>query len=505
MLDEGRRGKREPSGVTQPACGHEPELPGRSKDVSRATMSRVWMLVFTLGLVLALGACGGGGGEEGSPAAGTATPSGGTTTPSGKTVEITMWHMEVASNLDAIQKLARRFNDSQSEVKVKLAFQGNAEEEMAKLLASLGGGDLPTIVYLNEENAQRLIDSGAVAPVQDFIDRENYDLSDFAPKVVQYYTVDGKLWAMPFASNVPLLYYDKLAFREVGLDPEKPPKDIEELRQASEKLVKRDSHGNLTRAGLAINLTAWHLSTTLQEHGDLYVNNDNGRAGRATEVLFNGPTGQAYFQWWRDMVKQGLALNVGLDPTGADTYLAVGAGRAAMTTGDSVALRSVVDALEGGLAQIDVDLGVANRPGVPGGTGLPGIYGRALWIFKSRPEAEQEAAWKFIKWLMEPEQQAEWYAGSGFLPANSKAFELPAAKEIEAKYPQFKVAADLYLASSVSPVPPGPLLGPQFDVSQIVRRQIEEMIVGDKDPIDAINDAAEEANEVISDYNRRVE
>jgi len=301
------------------------------------------------------------------------------------------------------------------------------------------------------------------------------------------------------------LYYNKNVFREVGLDPEKPPKDTEELRQVSEKMVKRDAHGNVTRTGLAIDISAWHLLLTLEEHGDPFVNNENGRAGRATEVLFNGPTGRAYFQWWRDMVKNDLALNVGRNPTGADTYLAVGAGRAGMTTGDSVALRSVVDALEGGLAQVEVDLGVANRPGVPGGTGLPGIYGRALWIFKSRPKEEQEAAWKFIKWLLEPEQQAEWYAGSGFFPVNGKAFELPAAKEIEAKYPQFRIAADLYLAASVSPAPPGPLLGPTFDVSQIITRAIEEMLVGDKDPIDAINDAAKEANELLEEYNRRVE
>jgi sn-glycerol 3-phosphate transport system substrate-binding protein len=416
-----------------------------------------------------------------------------------------MWHPEVASNLNALQALVRRYNDSQNEVRVKLAFQGNAEEQMAKLLASLSGGDLPALIYMNEENTQRLIDSDAIAPVQEFIDRENYDLSDLAPKVVQYYTVDDKLWAMPFASNVPLLYYNKVVFRELGLDPEKPPKDTEELRQVSEKMVKRDTHGNLTRTGIAINISAWHLSTALQEHDDLYVNNENGRAGRATEVLFNGPTGQAYFQWWRDMVKDGLALHVGLDPTAADTYLAVGAGRVGMTAGDSVALRSVVDALEGGLAQVDVELGVANRPGVPDGTGLPGIYGRSLWIFKSRPQEEQEAAWKFIKWLLEPEQQAEWYAGSGFYPVNGKAFELPPAKEVEAKYPQFKIGAELYRAASGSSVTPGPLLGPQFDVSQIIRRAIEEMLVGDKDPIDAINDAAKDANELIADYNRRVE
>jgi sn-glycerol 3-phosphate transport system substrate-binding protein len=376
---------------------------------------------------------------------------------------------------------------------------------MAKLIASLGGGQLPAIVYLNESNAQRLIDSGAVTPVQEFIDRENYDLSDLDKKAIQYYTVDGKLWAMPFASNIPLLYYNKITFREVGLDPEKPPKDTEELRQVSEKMVKRDAHGNLTRTGLAIGISAWHLDIALQEHGDLYANNENGRAGRATEVLFNGPTGQTFFQWWHDMVEDDLALNVGRDPTGADTYLAVGAGHVGMTSGDSVALRSVVDALEGGLAQTEVELGVANRPGVPGGTGLPGIYGRALWIFKSRPKEEQEAAWKFIKWLMEPEQQAQWYAGSGFLPVNGKAFELPAAKEIEAKYPQFKIAAELYLAASVSPASPGPLLGPAFDVGQVVNRAIEEMLVGNKDPIAAINDAAKDANEIITEYNRRIQ
>jgi len=292
----------------------------------RRVMTKACALLIAFGLLLSLTACGGGGGEEG----GEVTPGAGTAAPSGEPVEITMWHMEVASNLNAIQELVRRYNNSQSEVKVKLAFQGNAEEQMAKLLASLSGGDLPAIVYLNEENAQRLIDSGAVTPVQEFIDRENYDLSDLAPKVVQYYTVGEKLWSMPFASNVPLLYYNKATFREVGLDPEKPPKDTEELRQVSEKMVKRDAHGNLIRTGLSISITAWHLSTALQEHGDLYVNEDNGRAGRATEVLFSGPTGQAFFQWWRDMVKQDLALNVGLDPTAADTYLAVGAGRVGM-------------------------------------------------------------------------------------------------------------------------------------------------------------------------------
>ena len=478
-----------------------------------AMLSRAGKAVLSLAclaLLLGLAACGGGGGEEGgaataTPGGGSVTPATGTATASGGPVEITLWHSEVASNLDTLQALTRRYNSSQSDVKVKLAFQGaEVNEFMAKLLASLGG-EPPTMVYVTEGNAQRLIDSGAMTPVQAFVDQEKYDLSDLDKKSVDYYTLDGQLWAMPFAADIPLLYYNKLAFSEVGLDPEKPPKDLEELRQVSQKMVKRDSNGNLTRSGLAIDIDSWHLQVTLQEHGDLYVNNDNGRAGRATAVEFNGPTGQAFFQWWRDMVKEGLAINLGRNPTRAEGFLAIGSGRAAMTFGSAAALRSVVDVVESGLAQTQVALGVANRPGIPGGSGLPGIYGRALWILKSRPQAEQEAAWKFIKWLMEPEQQAEWYAGSGYLPVSISAFDLPPAKEMEAKYPQFKIAAQLYREASSAPGPLGPLLGPQLDVGQSVFRAVEEMLLQNKDPVKAINDAADDANGIVEEYNRRIQ
>jgi len=484
--------------------------------IRRVTMGRAWVILAALGLLLALPACGGGdeeGGDQATPVAATGTTSAGTSTlssatvtPSGKTVEISLWHSEVASNLETIENLARRFNDSQSEVRVKLAYQGLDEEEITKLVASLGGGDVPTIASLAEIHTQRMIDSGAIVPMQEFVDADDYDLSDLDEKAVKYYTLDDKLWAMPFAGAVPLLYYDKVTFREVGLDPESPPKDLDELREASAKMLKRDANGNVTRSGVAIDITGWYLDSILEEHDDLYANNENGRTGRATEVLFDGPTGQAFFQWWHDMVKEGLAIDVGQNPTGADTFLTIGSGRAGMCFGSSAALRSVVDVLEGGLQGRDVELGVANQPGVPGGSGLPGIYGRSFWILKSRPKEEQEAGWKFIKWLMEPEQQAEWYAGSGYLPVNVKAFDLPAAEEIETKYPQFKTIAELYLAAPANTAHLGPLLGPFNEIRiDIVRHAIEEMLVGDKDPIAAINDAAKEANELLEDYNRRIE
>ena len=134
--------------------------------VRRGTAAKVVMLLAWLALVWALAAC--GGGEDGGQPQGTTTPPGATpsgATPSAEAVEITYWHTELASNLDTLQTLVRRYNESQSEVKVKLAFQGSKNEEsMAKVLASLGGGDLPTIAVLDEVQTQRLIDTGAFRP-----------------------------------------------------------------------------------------------------------------------------------------------------------------------------------------------------------------------------------------------------------------------------------------------------------------------------------------------------
>jgi sn-glycerol 3-phosphate transport system substrate-binding protein len=452
------------------------------------------LLIFLLACLLALAACGGGGEE----AATGQTP--GATTPA-STVTIDLWHSETAGNLETLGRLISRYNSSQDEVTVRPSFQGTLEETIAKLIGSLPTGRVPAIALLGDPEAQIMIDSGAVAPAQDFIDREGYDLSDLDDKAIQYYTSQDKLWSMPLCGGVPLLYYNKTVFREVGLDPEKPPQNLEEVRQYSEKILKRDAAGNVVRSGIAIDIQEW-TESLLAEHGDLLVNNNNGRDGRATEALFDNDAARSFFQWWHDMVDAGLAFNVGRNPTYAEGLLAIASGRAAMTFSFSAALRSVIDALASGVQ--GVEMAVAPLPGIPGGTGTPLISGRGLWILNLRPEREQEAAWKFVKWLMEPEQQAEWFAGSGYLPVNRSAVDLPAARDVIAQYPQFQVPLDLYLNTPVTPAALGALLGPARQVREAISSSVEAMLSGSKDPAQALEDAAAEANRIIEEYNQRV-
>jgi sn-glycerol 3-phosphate transport system substrate-binding protein len=453
------------------------------------------LLIAALLLSLSLAACGGGG-EEGTPAG--ETPG---AEPQGGAVTIDFWHSETAANLDTLERLVSRYNSSQDEVKVRLSSQGGNAELMAKLTASLGSRQVPAVALLVEADTQKMIDSGAVAPIQDFIDREDYDLSDLNETLVNFYSAQGKLWVMPFSGGVPLLYYNKVTFREVGLDPEKPPRDLEEVRQYSEKILKRDASGNVVRSGIALDLGDWP-ERIVADHEELLVDNENGHEGRATKVLFDNDTERWFFQWWHDMVDEGLAFSVGRNPTGADNLLAIGSGRVAMALSFSSVLRSVLDVVEAGVE--GVEIGVAGLPGVPGGTGHPLLISRGFSIFNLRPEEEQEAAWKLVEWLMEPEQQAEWFAGSGYLPVSRAAVDLPAARDVVAKYPQFQVALDLYLSSPTTPAALGALLGPFWQVREALNTAMEAMLAGAKEPDQALEDAAEESNRIIEDYNERV-
>ena len=460
-------------------------------------MNRVWTLVGVAILAVALSACGGKeGAKEGGGAGNEAEP-----TASGP-VSIDFWHSEQAASQSAFQGLIDRFNASQDEVKVRLLFQGAPSDLSTKLVNSLRSGDVPALVEMVEGDSQIVVDSRHVTPVQEFIDAEGYDLSDFDKKAVDYYSWDDKLYAMPLGINVPMLFYNKVPFREVGLDPEKPPQTLDDVRAYSEKLLKVDSSGNVVRSGIALDTQGWYPNVILAEHGDLFVNNDNGRDGRATEAVFNNDTDRAFFRWWKEMVDSGLAFDVGRNAGGADSLMAVAAGRAAMAVSVSSALRSAISVVEAGLK--GVELGVGPFPGVAGGSGKPGIFGRALWIMNDRPEAEQQAAWKLARWLAEPEQQAELFADTGYLPVRLSAYDLEASRQVLEKYPLYQVPVGLFVGVPSTPEKLGPRIGPSSEVGEILAQALEQMVAGGKDPDQALSDAADRATKALQDYNSRV-
>jgi sn-glycerol 3-phosphate transport system substrate-binding protein len=401
----------------------------------------------------------------------------------------------------ALNRMVSEFNETRSDYEIEAIFQGSYTESINKLINSLRSGNVPAMIQLDDISTQIMVDSAVVTPVQDFIDEDNYQLTDFDNKALDYYRVDGKLYSMPFNLAGPILYYDRQDFIDAGLDPDVPPQTLDEVRAYSERLVLRDGAGNVTRYGIALQISPWFFEQMLAKQDALYVNNQNGREDRATDAVFDSAQGKAIIQWYSDMVDDDLAHNSGR--RGEDAMLALAQDRASMAIESTAALSAAV-ALVAVLGEDPLRIGTGPMP-APAGDGGIVLGGASMWILSRRSDDEQRGAWEFIKFASQPEQQAQWHADTGYFPTRLSAYDLPPAIARQEQFPQFKTAIDQLRASPSRLSTRGALIGPFRDIRDRISRAFEQVLAGGADPARELEQAAEDATDLMADYNRTVE
>jgi sn-glycerol 3-phosphate transport system substrate-binding protein len=417
---------------------------------------------------------------------------------SGKPVEVQFWHAMTRENETTLQQLTDEFNSSQSDVRVTLVNQVSYESLFDKYKAALGGGDLPDLVQLEDTSLQSAIDSQSVLPIAACVKADKYSLKDFIPRTIDYYTVEDTLYGMPFNVSNPVFYYNKQAFEKAGLDPDEPPTTLEGIKDASQAIVD----AGVATSGYAIKLDPWYLEQWLAKAGKVYVNNGNGRSSRATAAAYDNATGVEIAAFLKDMVDSNLAINTGKPEGNVDNLLAIGADNAAMTIDSSASLGTITQVLGSGQFP-NVTIGVAPMPGPVGKGGIL-VGGAALYITKDATPEKQDAAWQYIKFLVDPEQQATWAAGTGYVPIRESATELPAIQELWATQPFYKVAYDQLVTGVNNDATAGPVLGPYQGVRDIVIDQLTAMLTQGKSAKAAVKAAAQEGTTAIEDYNSRV-
>src|SRR5690606_38974814 len=101
--------------------------------------------------------------------------------------------------------------------------------------------------------------------------------------------------------------------------------------------------------GLGLKLDAWHLEQMLAWQGEPFVDNGNGRDGRATELAFDTETAVETFAFLKGLVDDGLAVTNSAEGTsGFDNLLSVGTGKVGMTIDSSGTLGTIIEVLESG-------------------------------------------------------------------------------------------------------------------------------------------------------------
>jgi sn-glycerol 3-phosphate transport system substrate-binding protein len=293
------------------------------------------------------------------------------------------------------------------------------------------------------------------------------------------------------------MYYNKKAFQAAGLDPNSPPKTLDEVKTAAQKL--KDS-GAVGQAGFGLKLDPWYLEQWSALGGKTFVNNGNGRKSRATSTTFDNATGKEIFTFMNDMVQQGLARTNPAE-NNFDNLLGVGNGNFGMTIDTSAALGTIQQLLAGGQYP-NVELGVAPMPG-PKGKGGVLVGGGANYIVKKSSPEKQAAAWEFAKFLNDPETQAEWSIGTGYVPIRKAAADQPMVQQYWAQNPAFKVSYDQLVGGVANTATAGPVIGDYQGVRDVVLDSEQQMFNG-MSPSAALKQAEQDANAKIEEYNARV-
>ncbi|WP_099469873.1 ABC transporter substrate-binding protein [Konateibacter massiliensis] len=402
---------------------------------------------------------------------------------------ITFWHSMGGVNGEAIQYLVDKFNNENTEgITVNAEYQGSYDEAINKLKSAQIGNMGADLVQIYDIGTRFMIDSGWVVPMQDLIDADGYDVTQIEPNIAAYYTVEDKLYSMPFNSSTPILYYNKDIFDKAGIT--EIPASFSEIGAISDKLV---AEGGASEA-IAIGIYGWFFEQFVCKQQLNYVNNGNGRSEGATAVEFDS-NGAAYniLKAWKELADKGYAPNMGRGDEDAITDFS--AGKAAMTLGSTASLKQILTDVNGAF-----EVQTAYFPKVNDtDEGGVSIGGGSLWALENQDEVKKAATWKFIKFLVSPESQAYWNAQTGYFPITTKAQEEQVFKDNIAKYPQFMTAIDQLHDSSPSSA--GALLSVFPEARQIVETEIENMLNGQQSEEEAVSKMAENINSAIEEYN----
>ena len=413
-------------------------------------------------------------------------------TPTYAEIKIKFWHAMSGKRIDLLKGMAEEFNKTHSGITVEAQYVGSYNETLNKTIAAVKAGNAPHVFQLYEVGTRGMIDGGMILPIGDLAKPGEVDWNDYVDAVMSYYTIDGKLYSMPFNSSTPILFYNKTLFKKAGLDVNKPPDTWNQVRQMGKKIMDSGA----AEAGITWNLHSWYFEQWHAVQNALLADQGNGRKGRAGKVTFDESAGISIVKWWTDLEKDKIYLNAGRG--WSNHRKAFISGQAAMMISSTSDVTQMTNAFnEKGW---DLGTGFFPRPDAVPRQGVI-IGGGTLWLTKDHPREELQAAWEFLKWMSEPEQQVTWHKGTGYFPIRKSAMDLLEKEGWYNKFPNYQVAFDQLLQTKTSLSTSGALIGVFPQLRDAVQSGIEKVYEGKATPEQALKEAAQKTNKELKNYN----
>ncbi len=384
-----------------------------------------------------------------------------------------------------IDGYAADFMQENPDIRLKPVYAGSYVDTLTKAVTATKAGQGPALAVTLAVDAYSLVDDELIVPLNS-VASEAADrawLDSFYPAFLRNGQIGGHCWGVPFQRSTIVMFWNKEAFGEAGLDPDRAPATWEELAATAAKATKREGE-RVTRWGIQVPSTGfpyWLFQAFAAQAGVELANADG------TKVAFNAPGCVEALQYWTSLVSKYHAHPPGIVDWGT-TPRDFLEGRAAIiwhTTGNLSNIR----------ANAKFPFGVAMLPahtrrGSPTGGGN-------FHLFKGATPAQQRAALRFLRWVTSPARAAQWGIDTGYVATSPAAWETPAMRAYVAAFPAAAVARD-QLTFAV------PELSTHDNqrVTKALNDELQAALLDRKSPGAALDDAQANAARLLRPYSR---
>ncbi len=380
-----------------------------------------------------------------------------------------------------IDDFAAAFSKENPGIKVSPIYAGSYQDTIVKALTAHKSGQPPVTSVLLSTDMFTLIDEDAIVPIDNFIKTadDRKWLGSFYKAFMLNSQSGGKTWGVPFQRSTVVLYYNREMFKEAGIA--NPPTTWAEMLDSAKKLTKKDASGKVVQWGVQIPSSGfpyWLFQGLAIQNGVVLAN----EAGNA--VAFDDPKTIEAIQYWIDLTKQGVhppgIVEWGTTPK---DFFEKKVAMMWTTTGNLTNVRT----------NAKFDFGVAMLPGNKQ-RGSP-TGGGNFYIFKKAAPAQQEAAFRFIKWITHPERAAQWSIDTGYVAVSQDAYFTDALRKYGRDFPPAVVARDQL-----------PFAQAEFsthDNQRVVKALndgLQAALTGSKTPAQAMQDAQREAERLLRSF-----
>lgn len=383
-----------------------------------------------------------------------------------------------------IDAYAADFAKENPSIKVVPTYAGTYQETIVKVLTAHKSGAPPTLSVLLSTDMFTMIDEDAAVPFDDALAsaEDKTWLKSFYPAFMLNSQTDGKTWGIPFQRSTIVLYWNKEAFKEAGLDPEKAPANWAEHLAFAEKLTKRDASGNTQQWGTQIPTTGfayWLLQALAIQSGTVLANQEGNK------TAFDDKGTLEALNYLVDLSRKHKVMAPGVIDWGTTPRDFFERKTAMMwtTTGNLTNVRNNAK-FPFGVAMLPAN----KRRGSPTGGGN-------FYLSKKASPAQRDAAVKFVRWITQPERAAKWSIDTGYVATSPAAYETPAMVDYVAKFPPASVAREQlqYALAELS-------THENQRVTKALEDNIQAALNATKTPEQALRDAQAEADRILKSY-----